>query len=235
MTRAPVDSPEWLTYRDPHRHLDQRANLLGDISRLLPGHQSYFAAATRGTLEDAEGRSVASEHGLAVWVARSLAVTGVVQRFVHGEFRGDGWGAEPVPRTFQALRVVDPGPGQVTVIGHFHGLRDPAGKGDTPARLAQAEMVVRALGELRQPGDRAVLAGDFNILPDSAAFDTFTSAGLSDLVTGRGFTDTRTSFYAKPQRFADYCLVSSDVDVRGFDVPACPELSDHRPLILDLR
>jgi len=47
-------------------------------------------------------------------------------------------------------------------------------------------------------------------------------------------TDTRTSHYAKPVRFADYMLVTADVPVADFDVPASPEVSDHRPLVLDI-
>lgn len=234
VTRAPVPGgPDWLVYRDAERRLDQRADLFADVSARLPGHQGYFAAAARGTLQDGAGTAYLSEHGIAVWTHRRLAVTGFVQSFVHGAFRPDGWGAPPVPRSFQALRLHDPDDGRSAVIGHFHGLRDPAGKGDSDARLAQARAAVAALGQVRLPGDPTVLAGDFNILPDSASFAVFAEAGLADLVTAHGHIDTRTSLYRKAGRHADYMLVSPEVGVMRFDVPAEPEVSDHRPMILE--
>lgn len=233
VTRAPVPSPDWLRYVDPFRDLAQRSDLFGDVSARLPTHQCYFAPATRGTLTDAQDQPVASEHGLGIWVDRRLAVTHHVQDFVHGAFRADGWGEEPVPRTMQACRVVDPATGFELCVGHFHGLRDPSGKGDTPARHEQTRRVA-SLFERVWTGDQpAILAGDFNLLPDSAAFPHFRQMGLHDLITHHGILDTRTALYEKSQRFADYMLVSADLLTARFDVPATPVVSDHRALVLD--
>ncbi|WP_415403031.1 endonuclease/exonuclease/phosphatase family protein [Tateyamaria sp. SN3-11] len=234
VTRAPSPSPEWLAYKDAYRHLEQRADLFSDISRLLPQHQARFAPATRGTLFDAEGGEVASEHGLGLWVRRDLAVTHSVQDFIHGTYRSGGWGAEPVPRTMQAVRVEDTATGRSVCIGHLHGLRDPDGKGDTPARAAQTQRIVEVFTQVWTSGVSGVLAGDFNLLPDSECFDVLAGAGLHDLIAHHGITDTRTALYTKDQRFADYMLVSPDLIDALFDVPAGPEVSDHRPLILTL-
>jgi hypothetical protein len=46
--------------------------------------------------------------------------------------------------------------------------------------------------------------------------------------------DTRTSRYQKPLRHANYRLVSHPDDVKAFEVLAEPEVSDHRPLVLDI-
>lgn len=232
VTRAPVPSPAWLRYVDPYRSLDQRADLFGDISALLPQHQAFFAPATRGVLQDAEGRDVASEHGLGMWVRRDLAVTRISQAFVNGAFRADGWGPEPVPRTMQVMQVVDPATDRVVSVGHVHGLRDPAGKDDTPARVAQATRIAAQFAALWEGNGPAVLAGDFNVLPDSATFDALRAIGLHDLITHHGITDTRTALYAKTLRFADYMLVSADLRDAPFEVPGTPVVSDHRPLIL---
>ncbi|NDV01048.1 endonuclease/exonuclease/phosphatase family protein [Pseudoroseicyclus tamaricis] len=232
VTRAPQPSPAWLSYRDAFRSLDQRADLFADVSRRLPGHQAIFSPAARGTLQDESGRDVASEHGIAAWIAPHLAVTAIASGFVHGSYRADGWGEEPVPRTAQAFRIE--GAGASLIVSHLHGLRDPAGKGDTPARRAQAEAMVALLQGLARPEEPMVLAGDLNLLPGSESFGIFARLGLTDLVTGRGHSDTRTSLYPKPQRYADYCLVTPDVPVAAFDVPARPEVSDHRPLVLEV-
>ncbi|WP_299748950.1 endonuclease/exonuclease/phosphatase family protein [uncultured Tateyamaria sp.] len=233
VTRAPVQSPEWLRYVDPYRDLAQRSGLFGDISALLPDHQSFFAVATRGVLLDDKGVAVPSEHGLGLWVRRNLAVTQFAQGFVHGTFRPDGWGAEPVPRAMQVVRVQDPGTGQSLCVGHFHGLRDPSGKGDTAARTRQTERAIALFRSLWQQDIPAVLAGDFNLLPDSASFAQFAQNGLHDLIAYHRIMDTRTTLYKKSQRFADYMLVSNDLLAESaFDVPDQPEVSDHRPLIL---
>lgn len=234
VTRAPVQSPEWLRYVDPYRDLAQRADLFGDVSALLPHHQAFFAPATRGTLTDETGQLVPSEHGLGLWVRRDLAVTHLAQDFIHGGFRPDGWGSEPVSRTMQVARVMDTATGQSICVGHFHGLRDPKGKGDTPDRARQTEKAAALFGTVWGGQGPAVLGGDFNVLPDSACFEHFAHMGLHDLISHHGITDTRTTLYSKPQRFADYMMVSDDLHAAGFDVPAYPEVSDHRPLILSI-
>ena len=62
-----------------------------------------------------------------------------------------------------------------------------------------------------------IFGGDLNLLPDSRTFDILAEAGLTDLVTTRGFTDTRTRLYEK--RYATICFVSPEVTC-GRDVPA---------------
>ena len=180
VTRAPVPSPDTLRYADAFRDLSQRADLLADISKRLPGFQPFFAPAARGTMDDARGRAVPSEHGIAFWLRRDLALVELYQGFVHGRFRGDGWGAEPVPRAIQVARV-STGPATFQVA-HLHGLRDPAGKHDTAARAAQAEAIAEAITRLRREGEPLILAGDLNLLPDSATFPRLADIGLTDLV-----------------------------------------------------
>jgi len=107
-----------------------------------------------------------------------------------------------------------------------------AGKGDTPQRRRQAEQVAALVGRVRRPGDLVVVAGDLNVLPDSETFEVLGRAGLTDLV---GDADTRSSAYPKPLRHADYLLVSEPDAVESFEILAVPEVSDHRPLVLDVR
>lgn len=233
MIRAPEPSPEWLSYVDPYRRLAQRADLFADISALLPDHQARFAPAAQGPLSGEDGRIYRSEHGLGLWARRDLALAGAFEGYVHGRYRRDGWGAEPVPRAIQMVRVTDPARGKTGIVAQFHGLRDPSGKGDTPERLAQARKAVSLIRQFRRVDEPIILAGDFNLLPVSESFAIFAELGLADLVTGLGITDTRTARYKKPERHANYCLVSANVRVHKFEAPAEPEVSDHRPLILD--
>lgn len=231
--RMPGPAPEWHVYEDPNRRIDQRSNLVADISGELSAHQAFFAPAVRGPVTDAKGNRLISEHGIASWISRQLAVIEVHQTFIYGAYRAEGWGPEPYPRAVQLFRIADEG-GRTALIMQFHGIRQQVGKGDTPERHQQAENAQAILSQHMRDGEPTILMGDFNLLPDSAFFPTMAELGLHDLVTGRGHTDTRTSLYTKPVRFADYLLVNDAVTVDAFDVPAQPEVSDHRPLILDL-
>ena len=116
----------------------------------------------------------------------------------------------------------------------MHGLRDPAGKGDTPAREEQASALVGLVERVWPRDEGLVVCGDFNVLPDSATFEILARLGLSDLVTANGLVDTRTSYYLKEGRFADYMLVTPEVKVARFEVVEAPEVSDHRALLLDI-
>lgn len=114
---------------------------------------------------------------------------------------------------------------------NLHGLRDGAGKGDTPARRSQADRIAALVTTLRCEGDVAAVGGDFNLLPDSGTFDVLGGLGLTDLVQD---ADTRTSHYRNAVRHADYLLVSAPDRVRRFEVVPAPEVSDHRALVVDL-
>ncbi|WP_455874868.1 endonuclease/exonuclease/phosphatase family protein [Rhizobium yanglingense] len=233
VTRSVTVKSDWLEYRDGSHILPQRANLFEEIKAVLPEHDAFFAPTARGELFDDEN-SVPSEFGLATFVRRSVAVIGHAADFVHGDFSADSYGEHPRARNAHAIRLFDYGAGQAITIAHLHGLRDMAGKGDTPARRGQADALMSLIGQIWRKGERLVVCGDFNVLPGSVMFDVLGGLGLTDLVTSRGFTDTRTSHYAKDGRFADYMLVTPEVGVVSFDVVGEPEVSDHRPLLLDI-
>ncbi|APO73845.1 endonuclease/exonuclease/phosphatase family protein [Rhizobium etli 8C-3] len=233
VTRSVTVKSDWLEYRDGSHILPQRANLFDEIKTVLPEHDAFFAPTARGELFDDEN-SVPSEFGLATFVRRTIAVIGHAMDFVHGEFSADGYGEHPRARNAHAMRLFDYEAGHVITIAHLHGLRDMAGKGDTPARRGQADALVALIGQIWRKGERLVVCGDFNVLPASVMFDVLGAQGLTDLVTSCGFTDTRTTHYAKDGRFADYMLVTPEVGVVSFDVVREPEVSDHRPLLLEI-
>lgn len=231
--RTPGVGARWLTYRGDGAELPQRANLFDDVRARMPDHDPGFFPSARGVLHD-DGTSYSSEFGLATFTRRSFPVIGQALEFVHGSYSADGWGAHPRPRNAHGVRLLDPERNEPIAVVHLHGLREPGSKADTPHRRAQAHALVQLIHRLWNPGDRLVVCGDFNLLPDSETFSILGTLGLTDLVTTRGFADTRTSFYGKDGRFADYMLVTSNVAVRRFEVVAAPEVSDHRPLLIDI-
>lgn len=229
---TPAATQEWLTYRDHGIDLPQRANFLRDVAEALPDHLAIFCPAAQGDLFHGE-ISYPSQWGLATFVRKSIAIVAQAQGFVHGAFSADGYGDHPRSRTGHAIRVFNFVAGQPAVIAHMHGLRDLDGKHDNPARLAQAKRLVQLVKNIREEGDRVIVCGDFNVLPDSETFAVLKELDLVELVTTRGFTDTRTSHYAKQNRYADYMLVNPAVKVDHFNVVRQPEVSDHCPLLLE--
>lgn len=181
-----------------------------------------------------DGGSVAhrQDFGLATFIDGRYPVVGRLSEFVFGTFTDhERWPSDGRPRLAQGVRVLDRVGQRYVTIVHLHGLRSTTGKGDTANRRHQAERLVAAVERLRRPGDLTIVCGDLNIVPDSITFDLLADIGLVDLV---GWADTRTSSYTKPTRHANYLLVSDRTAVGNLDIPARPEVSDHRPLILDI-
>ncbi len=221
----------WVTYTDPDRTSWQRSSLFDDLRRALPHHQAQFYTCDTGPARCQDGVERRQHFGIATLVAPHLALVGGEATFVHGNFaHHDLWPAENRGRVAHAFRV-DDGDGLCATVAHFHGVRMASGKADTPARRAQAERVAALVRRVRNADDVVVVAGDMNVLPNSETLEVLTDLGLTDLV---GVTDTRTSVYPKPGRHADYLLVSDRRAVTSFVVLTAPEVSDHRPLVLDL-
>jgi endonuclease/exonuclease/phosphatase family metal-dependent hydrolase len=233
VVHSPATDKHWLDYRDGDHVLAQRANLFRDVCAALPDHAGMFCPAAQGVLWDGD-TEIASQWGLATFVRRSLLVVAQAQGFVHKGFSAHGYGDHPRSRNAHAVRVYDYAADRAVAIVHMHGLRDLAGKMDTPERLIQAERLAALATGIAEAGDPLVVCGDFNVEPDSATFAILAAAGLTDLVTTRGFAGTRTSLYRKPGRFADYMLVNRHVTVRDFAVVTAPEVSDHCPLMLTI-
>jgi endonuclease/exonuclease/phosphatase family metal-dependent hydrolase len=232
VVHTPATTKEWLTYRDGDHVLPQRTNLFAEVAAALPRHVATFCPAAQGELWDDE-IAVPSQFGIATFVRAGLPVIGQMQGFVHGAYSPDGYGAHPRPRNAHAVRVFDHARGRAVTIAHMHGLRDiAAGKVDTAERLLQARALARLVEAVARPDDPVVVAGDFNVEPDSATFGVLLEIGLEDLVRRFGSDGTRTSHYAKPGRFADYLLVNREVEVKAFTVVRAPEVSDHCPLVL---
>lgn len=232
MLRTPGREPDWLVYRDGAVELQQRGSLHQEIAAVLPGHDATFLPTSRGDLESADG-PVAVEFGISTFIRSNLAVVAQGGAFVHGQFSPDGFGAHPRPRNAHCVRLFDYAIGKPVTIAHLHGLRTEDGKGDNPARDAQAEALVKLIRSVWPGNERLIVCGDLNLLPDSRTFDRLGELGLVNLITAHGHTDTRTSLYKKPERFADYMLATPDARIRSFEIIRTPEVSDHCPLALE--
>lgn len=233
VVHSPETSLDWLTYRDGDHVLPQRANFFRDIADALPNHTGTFCPAAQGILWD-DDTSVPSQWGLATFVRKTIPVIGQKQAFVHKGFSANGYGEHPRSRSAHAIRIYDMALNAPITISHMHGLRDLAGKMDTPERAEQARKLLELTMDVADESDPTIVCGDFNVEPDSETFRILAEEGLKDLVIANGFTSTRNSLYKKPGRFADYMLVNDAVRVKSFGVVMSPEVSDHCPLILEI-
>lgn len=232
VTRSPGRNG-WTSFVDDHRQLAQRADLMADVRRLLPAHDGWFAVSDTGPVRDGADQTHRQHFGLGMFIHEGLATVGSRASHIHGSYDAyaSDWPVSDRPRAAQAARIHAPQTGRFLTVAQMHGLRDAAGKQDTPARRAQAERLADLVDEMREPGDVVVVAGDFNLLPDSETFDVLGKLGLVDLV---GEADTRSTRYRKPVRHASYLLVSDPASVLNFEVVTEPEVSDHRALRLEI-
>lgn len=232
VVHSPASDLDWLTYRDGDHVLPQRANFFGDICAALPDHIATFCPAAQGVLWDGN-RAVPSQWGLASFIHKRLVVIAQAQGFVHGTYGVDGYGAHPRSRSAHAFRVWDYEAGRAVTMAHMHGLRDLAGKHDTPARAAQAHRFAALAEQVAQPDDALILCGDFNVEAGSETLDILRRLAPHELVTQGGHNGTRTASYTKPGKFADYLMVNDAVGPHSFKVLRDPEVSDHCPLVLE--
>lgn len=231
---APRGVPESLTFSG-EPEIPVRPHFYREVERALPEHRGYFFPAARGYLGDTQRVNAPVLYGIAAFVRRTIPVLAERMKFVFGEFRNCGWGAPPLPRNAHGLRLLSPATGAAVVVVHLHGLWMPNGKQDCPERETQAARLRSLVMDMiEHRDDRVVVCGDLNVLPNSLTFDTLADFAPRNLIGEYGITDTRTSFYKKEvSRYADYALVSGNVAVARFEAPAHPEVSDHRPLVLE--
>jgi len=233
VVHTPSSLKEWLTYRDGDHVLPQRANFFQDVSKALPQHTGIFCPAAQGVLWDGDMK-IPSQWGLATYVHQSYPVIAQLQGFVHKSFSPYDYGEHPRSRSAHVFRVFDYNKKSQVVIAHMHGLRDLKGKIDTPERAVQARKFLSMVNIIAEDRDPTVVCGDFNVVPESETLKLFSQAGFTELVTTRTSKGTRSSYYKKPNKYADYMLVNKHVKVSNFNVVHEPEVSDHCPIILEV-
>lgn len=189
--------------------------LLKKIALALPGYQYFF----RPQFMDF--------YGLTFFVKKSLAVIAEGEQFVYKErgFINPNELADH-SRNLQYIKI-NTEFGERVII-HVHALWHPGGKSDNPERLEQSQNIINFLKTLKSP---FVLCGDFNLSPETESVKILENFGLKNLITENNIKSTRTSFYTKPNKFADYTFVSSGIKVNDFKILP-EEVSDHCAMYL---
>lgn len=203
----------------PIKHEDIMVYGKQEISALLAEYNAFFHPSH---LED---------YGLLMMVHKRYSVLNAGEVFVYREKGYVPPTAEEIgdhARNIQYVTLMTPhGP---LAIMNFHGLWNGKGKGDSEERLVQSNKIIDFLKTIHTP---VVFMGDFNLLPDTQSMHILEEYNLRNLIKEYGIESTRTSFYTKPEKFADYALVSRDIEVKHFEV-LLDEVSDHAPLLLEI-
>ncbi len=190
--------------------------LLADIGAVLKNHAAYF----RPQFKD--------YYGLTMFIKKDVPVQEEGEVFVYkerGYFSEDDIGDHS--RNIQYARMGS-AVGPRTVV-HVHGLWNGKGKTDSADRLLQSDNIARFLSSVKTP---SVFCGDLNLLPGTESLKKLETLGMRNLIKEFGITSTRSSFYTKPVRFADYMFVSDGIEVKDFRVLP-DEVSDHLALYLE--
>ncbi len=124
-------------------------------------------------------------------------------------------------------------------IINVHGVAFPGDKLDNKYRLKQSKLIVEEALKKRIP---TIIAGDFNLLPNTESIKIFERSGFINLIKKYKIKNTRNRVAwdrypkNKKQKYADYIFVSKDIKVKDLDV-TYTEISDHLPIKLtfDLR
>lgn len=191
-------------------------NTLDTIKKLLPNHVAHYAPSQK------------DDEGLALFIKPHVQVQDVGDVFVfrHLDAMVDDDGTT-IGRNLQYAMFNNDGH-DYTVV-NFHGLWNGKGKTDTDDRLEQSRRV-REFIDTRAVG-KVVLIGDFNLNPDTESI-AILDGGMRNLIAETGVTSTRSHHYTKDGKFADYAIVSNDVNVTKFEVLQDP-VSDHLPLLIE--
>lgn len=186
-----------------------------EITDLLTTHTAYFRA------------QYFDYWGLMILIKKDIDIILEGDVFVHKEknYIPEGFGL--FARNIQFATIKTPS-GNRSII-NFHGLWNGKGKGDSEDRLLQSDRIMEFIQTLDNP---YIVAGDFNLLPDTQSIKKFEDLGLNNLIKDYNITSTGTSFYTKPEKFADYIFATKDIIIKDFRVLP-DEVSDHSALYLE--
>jgi len=190
-------------------------NLFEDLTKFLPQHTGYFRPAVK------------DHYGLAIFVKKSLEVQEEDDIFVHNPKDYVSGGNHP--RNLQYIKLLC-GKKEV-LVANLHGLwKGGSLKKDIPERISQSNKVLDFLVRHDCP---IILAGDFNLRPDTESIKILEEK-FENLISKYKICSTRTSYYKKDCKFADYVLVSDEVEDTTLTVLP-EEVSDHSALLLEFK
>lgn len=189
-------------------------NILSEFQNLLPNHKAYFRPMVNGI------------YGIAMFVKDTVEVLGEGEFLIYEnpDYKGSG---PTHSRVLQWLKCQYQN--QLYHVINVHGLWNGKGKTDAPERILQSKKIREFLDDL---DTSIILCGDLNLRPDTESLKLI-SDGMRNLIEEYDVISTRTSYYPKEEKFADYIFTCPNVNVSSFAVLE-DEVSDHAALLLEI-
>lgn len=210
-----------------------RANLLSEIKNILTDFQVFYFPTMKGFDNEASPANFDLTFGQAIFAKNSIKITNAGNHFIYRDENSPNINKDfsnlPVPLQYISFTIDNK---ELTVF-NFHGSPMPGDKLDTDKRLAEAN---KSKDIIDKKSGAKILVGDFNLLPQTQSIKIYES-NMRNLINEFNIVTTRSRlspFYNTPdfQRYADYTFVSSDVEVKSFQVPDVA-ISDHLPMLLE--
>lgn len=225
---------EVLKYEKNVKTHDYHANLLGELSEILDNFSFYFSP--RSISHDPDGKvNIPVEFGQATFIKNKIKIHENNEFFVYKTFNlMNKYFSESDPDfpslvLYSILKINN----KKFMVINYHGLWEPAPKHDTEHRLRASQIIIDHIQHVSLP---TIIAGDFNLRIETKSLQMFEDFGMRNLVKETDAPTTRSHFYEerwrKIDKFADYIIVTKNIDVKKFEV-LNDEISDHLPLLLD--
>ena len=192
-----------------------KEDIYKDIEGVLKDFDGYFAPTQDG------------EESLTMFVKKNLGVHEIADQFVY-RWRNAMEGNDASTYGINVQHAKFSKDKKNYIVCNLHGHWTPNFKGDNPARLEQSENIKKLLDNFE---GAKILCGDFNVAPDTKSMEILETS-MRNLVKEYNITTTRSHFYTKEHKFADYILVSPEIQVKKFEVVQ-DVVSDHLPLMLE--
>ena len=199
-----------------HEYKKAMLDIFSDIQNVLTEHVGYFRPSIK---------YVGKEYGIALFINKGIEVLDEGEELIY--FVSDYISGGNHSRNLQYARFLKDEK-EYTVI-NVHGLWNGKGKTDTEDRIKQSTIIKECVESAK---GLKILCGDFNLRPDTQSISIL-EKGMRNLIKEYGITSTRTEFYDKPEKYADYVFLSPEIEVKEFKV--LPEqVSDHAALFLEI-
>lgn len=198
-------------------YTDAMLDIYEDIKKVLPDYDGYY----RPHLQD--------YYGLALFIKKNIPFIEEGEYFVYkqkGYIPNDNVGFHA--KNVQYVKI--PLNQKIITLLNFHGLWNGKGKTDTEERIKQSKNIIDFAKKLKND---FIICGDFNLLPNTKSLKLIEQElGLRNLISEYSITSTRTSYYKKEHKFADYVLLTPGIVVKDFKVLP-DEVSDHNPVYFE--
>lgn len=211
-----------------------KTDIFEDLKKVLTNYNYYLAVPILRGFDLKQKVDFDLQFGQAIFVKKGIKVVSEETLFVYGKDEPVVWWKIKrqtkkyldVPRNMQYVIIQDEK--KKILIGNLHGFWMPRSKGDTPQRIKQSKIIKKIFDPFAGP---KILCGDFNLIHGTKSMNMLEEE-MTNLVTHHGIKSTRSNLHKRRQKFADYILVSNNIQVNKFE--AMDEtVSDHLPLYLD--